>query len=282
MRRVALYLTTNPNLVVGLTLILALVAFSLVGQLVWDTDKLHPLSGPLATPPSAGFPFGTDSVGRDLLSIMIVGTMLTVKVGLIAGIIGVAIGTSIAFVSGYYGGTVDAVIKVIIDVLITIPGLMILIVVASTLRGLMSTDVMAIIIGALAWREPARQIRSQVLVMREAEYIKIARLSGSGPWRIIFTEMIPNLLPYLGAMFVAAVSGGVLASVGIESLGLGARGEPTLGVTIYYMMSEGAFLRGLWWWIVEPITVLVILFIGMYLTSIGLDEFANPRLRSRT
>jgi len=92
--------------------------------------------------------------------------------------------------------------------------------------------------------------------------------------------MMPNLLPYLGACLVAAVSGAVLSSVGLEALGLGSRNEPTLGMTIYWMMREGAFIRGLWWWVLDPIVVLVVLFVGLYLLSTGLDEFANPRLRS--
>jgi peptide/nickel transport system permease protein len=107
----------------------------------------------------------------------------------------------------------------------------------------------------------------------------MARLSGRGGFAIIFTEMMPNLLPYLGAALVAAVAGAILASVGLEALGLGPRDEPTLGMTIYWLISEGAFLRGLWWWIVEPVAVLVVLFVALYLLVIGLDEFANPRLR---
>jgi peptide/nickel transport system permease protein len=115
--------------------------------------------------------------------------------------------------------------------------------------------------------------------MREAGYVQMARLSGLGGLAIIAREMVPNLLPYLGASLVAAIAGGILSSVGIEALGLGARDEPTLGMTVYWMMSEGAFLRGMWWWILEPVAVLIVLFVALYLLVIGLDEFANPRLR---
>ncbi|HEY8596670.1 MAG TPA: ABC transporter permease [Devosiaceae bacterium] len=276
------YLIANPNLLIGMVLLLVLVAFSLGGQIFWDTRLAYPLSAPVAQPPMPGHPFGTDTAGRDLLAVMILGTVLTMKVGLIAGAIGVAIGTLLAFAAGFYGGWVDRIVRTVVDIVLTVPGLLVLIILASTLQGIISSTSMALVIAALAWREPTRQIRSQVLVMREAEYVKMARMSGSRGWQIILFDMIPNLLPYLGATLVAAVAGAVLASVGLEALGLGPRQEPTLGMTVYWMMTESAFVRGLWWWIIEPLIVLIILFVGMYLVSIGLDEFANPRLRKRT
>ena len=111
--------------------------------------------------------------------------------------------------------------------------------------------------------------------------MKVARLNGASALRIIFLEMMPNLLPYLSASLVVAVAQAVLASVGLEALGLGTPSEPTLGMTIYWLMNESAFLLGLWWWILAPITVLVMLFVGLYLLTVGIDELANPRLRVR-
>lgn len=269
----------NGRLGTGLFLLALLVLFSVIGAMVYDLENAHPLSAPIAKPPSAQYLFGTDASGRDLLAVLILGTLLTMKVGILAGCIGIAIGTTLAFVAAFYGGWIDRIISGVVDVLLTVPGLLVLIILASSIPGQVDTTLMALVIAALAWREPTRQIRSQVLVMREAQYVRMARLSGSGGPSIIFTEMMPNLLPYIGASLVGAVAGAVLASVGLEALGLGSREEPTLGMTIYWLMAEGAFVRGMWWWIVEPLTVLVILFVGLYLVVIGLDEFANPRLR---
>ena len=122
--------------------------------------------------------------------------------------------------------------------LLTIPTLLVLVVIASVIHRSVNTTTMGIIIALLAWREPARQIRSQVLVMREAQYVKLAILNGASALRIIFLEMMPNLLPFLGANLVVAISQAVLASIGLEALGLGAPSEPTLGQTIYWMMNE--------------------------------------------
>ena len=268
-------------LLLGLILLGAMALFSILGRAFWDINLAYPLSAPIAAPPSVAHPFGTDSSGRDMLAVMISGTFLTMKIGLVAGTLGVALGTILAFIAAYVGGWTDRLICFVVDVLLTVPGLLVLIVLASSVPGQLTTTTMAFVIATLAWREPARQIRAQVLVMRDAGYVRMARLSGTSALETMFVEMMPNLLPYLGASLVAAVSGAVLSSVGLEALGLGSRNESTLGMSIYWMMREGAFVRGLWWWIVSPVSALIIIFVGLYLVSVGLDEFANPRLRQR-
>lgn len=275
------YVRRNPSIGIGLFLIALLLAFSIVGRFFVGWDDAFPLSGPPSRPPSLDYPFGTDGKGRNLLAVMVYGTALTLKIGLIAGVLGVLIGTVFAFVAAYHGGWVDTVVRIFVDVLITVPALLVLVVVASAIHSSMSTTLMAVTIALLAWREPARKIRAQVLVLRESQYVMVARLNGASPLRIIFLEMMPNLLPYLSASLVVAVAQAILASVGLEALGLGTPSEPTLGMTIYWLMNESAFLLGLWWWILAPIVVLVMLFVGLYLLTVGIDELANPRLRVR-
>lgn len=273
------YLRRNPSFVAGLILLGLLLAFTVIGRMLVDWEQAFPLSGPPSMPPDQDWPFGTDADGRNLFAVLVYGSLLTIKIGVIAGCLGVGIGTTLAFVAAYRGGWIDAVVRVFVDVLITIPTLLVLVVVASAIRTSMSTTIMAMTIALLAWREPARQIRAQVLVMRQAPYVKVALLNGASAGRIIFREMMPNLLPFLGASLVMAVAQAVLASIGLEALGLGTPSEPTLGMTIYWLMNESAFMLGLWWWILEPITVLVVLFVGLFLLTAGLDELANPRLR---
>ena len=126
---------------------------------------------------------------------MIAGTPLTIRIGLIAGLIGVGLGTVLAFVSAYYGGVVDAVVRGVVDVGLTIPGLLVLIILAVTIREGISVNQMALVVACLAWLYPTRVIRAQVLSMRERTWVQVARLSGmSGP-EIIVKEMLPNLSP---------------------------------------------------------------------------------------
>lgn len=275
----ARYLKRNPALVVGLGLLLLLVLLCAVGPFFVDVRNAAPLSVPANRPPSGQYPLGTDRQGRELLAVLIAGTPLTLQIGLIAGLLGTFVGTLLAFVSAYYGGTVDTVIKGTVDVGLTVPGLLVLIIVAVSIRGGMSVGGMALVVASLAWLWPARTIRSQVLTLRERSWVQIARFSGmSGP-EIILKELIPNLLPYLAAALVGAVASAILASIGLEALGLGSMDSPTLGMTIYWVIFYSALLHGFWWWWAPPIVVIVVLFVGLFSLSLGLDEIANPRLR---
>lgn len=273
------YLRRNPALVSGLLMLLALLLFCVIGPLFVDVTNSAPLSVPASRPPSADYPLGTDRQGRDILAVMIAGTPLTLRIGFLAGLIGVGIGTILAFVSAYYGGVVDTVIKGIVDIGLTVPGLLVLVMIAVSLKEGLTVDQMALVVASLAWLWPTRTIRSQVLTMRERAWVQVARLSGmSGP-EIILKELMPNLLPYLAAGLVGAVASAVLASIGLEALGLGPMEAPTLGMTIYWVIYYAALLHGMWWWWAPPIVVIIILFVGLFNLSVGLDEIANPRLR---
>jgi peptide/nickel transport system permease protein len=107
----------------------------------------------------------------------------------------------------------------------------------------------------------------------------MARLNGMGEIEIMLKELAPNLLPYLAASFVGAVGSAVLASLGLEVLGLGPQNDPTLGMTVYWALLFNALIRGMWWWWGIPIAFLVAFFLGLFLLTVGLDDIVNPRLR---
>ena len=273
------YLKRNPSLAVGTSLLLLLAIFVVTGMFLIDPNDARPLSTAALLPPSWDYPFGTDRQGRDLFAAMVVGTPLTLRIGFVAGILGVTIGTILAFVAGFYRGMVDTVIRGVADIGLTVPGLLILIIIAVSVRGGLTVNQMALVVASLAWLNPTRTIRSQVLTLRERGYVEVARLSGmSGP-EIIFFEMMPNLLPYLGATLVNAVSAAILASIGLEVLGLGPLEEPTLGMTLYWVNFNAAILNGWWWWWTAPIVIILMVFLGLFFMTVGLDEIANPRLR---
>ncbi len=273
------YVRRNGSLAVGIVLLLALALFVGIGHLVVDTSKSRPLSAPALRPPSVEHPFGTDRQGRDLLATMVAGTPLTLRIGFIAGFLGVGIGSVLGFVSAYYRGTVDTIIRGIVDIGLTVPGLLVLIIIAVSVKKGLTVDQMAIIVASLAWLNPARTIRAQVLSLRERGYVEVARLSGmSGP-EIIVKELMPNLLPYLAATLVNTVSSAILASVGLEVLGLGPIDSPTLGMTLYWVNFNAALINGWWWWWTAPLAIILVVFLGLFFLTVGLDEIANPRLR---
>ena len=273
------YLRRNPTLVVGLLMLLGLLLFVVVGSFMVDVERARPLSARALQPPGGSLPFGSDKQGRDLFAVMVAGMPLTLRIGLIAGFIGTLVGSTLAFVSAYYGGTVDNVIRGIVDIGLTVPGLMVLILLAMNLKGGLDVNQMALIIATLAWLFPARTIRSQVLTIKERGYVQIARFSGvSGP-EIIVKELLPNLLPYMVASLVGSVASAILASVGLAVLGLGPTESPDLGMTLYWVLYNAAIINGWWWWWVPPIIAIALLFIALFLVAVGLDEIANPRLR---
>ena len=278
-----MYLRRNPALAIGLVILILLLSIGIVGPLFVDTAQAQP--GGASYPelaPSREYPLGTDYLGRNLFAVVVAGLPLTLRVGVIAGLVGTVIGIILGFVAGYTGGATDNVIRTLADMLLTVPGLMVLIVLASTIKGSITVDQMALVVASLAWMWPTRTIRSQVLSMRERAYVQMAKMSGMKAWEIIFYELMPNLLPYLAASFVGAVGSAVLASVGLEALGLGPQNAPTMGMTIYWAISDNALIRGLWWWWMTPIVLLMLFFVSLMLISTGLDEIANPRIRRST
>lgn len=273
-------LSTYRQLVLGLVIILVIALLGIVGPLFVDANGAKVGSAIPDLPPSLQYPLGTDTVGRDLLSVIVAGTPQTLSIGLIAGIIGLGIGSVFGFVAGYYGGLTDNLLRGAADVFLTVPGLLILVVLASSLKSAVDVQTEALVVSALAWMWPTRTIRSQVLTMRERGYIQVARFSGTSGARIILEEMMPNLLPYLAASFVGAVATAILASIGLEALGLGPQNQPTLGMTIYWALYYTTVMRGLVWWWLPPIVIIVLIFVGLFAISAGLDRIVNPRLRS--
>jgi peptide/nickel transport system permease protein len=161
------------------------------------------------------------------------------------------------------------------------PALLILILVRINIGRELSIDEIGIAIGLTSWVFPARTIRAQVLVMREQTYVELSRLSGTSGMGIIFKEMMPNLIPYITASLVGSVAGAILASIGLEAIGLGNFSEPTLGMTIYWNIQFSSITLGMWWWWLPPLAAIVIVFVSLFLISSGLDEWSNPRLRKR-
>lgn len=225
-------------------------------------------------------PLGTESSGRDMLAVLLVGSPRSLYVGLIAATIGMFIGVVLGFSAGYLGGWVDAVIRTISDAIIVIPVLAVLIVIGSYVK-VLQIENMALLLAAFLWPGPTRIVRAQVLSMRERGYVNMARISGASSFSIMFGEMMPNMLPYLAASYTGNVSAAILAATSLEVLGLGPTRIPTLGMTIFYAIQASAVLRGMWWWWGVPIAALVVVFSGLFLMTTGLDEIANPRLRGR-
>ncbi len=268
-----------PLLIAGVSLMVAILMFGIIGAMFVDKSLTRPGKFPLDQPPSTELWLGSDGQGRDSLAVVIYGTPLTLQVGFIAASIGLAFGVLLGFVGGYYGGAIDNIFRGAADILITIPVLLILVVLAVTLTGPVNVTLQALVIASVSWMWPTRTIRAQVLTMRERPYVSVASLSGSNTFEIIFFEMLPNLLPFIMASFVTAMAAALLTTIGMDALGLGPQNEVTLGSTIYWSIRNSAQLNGIWWWWAPPVAILGLVFISLYMVSVGMDKIANPKLR---
>lgn len=275
---IARYVIGDWKLVLGLGLAAAILLFPPVGSWFVDESATQLGAGGFAEAPSRNHLLGTDTTGRDMLAMMIYSTSPTIQIGLVAGLAATVFGVILGLVSGFYRGPADTLIRGISDVVLTIPALAVLIVLAAFLQtsGVIS---MGLIIAAFAWPWTVRAVRSATLTMRELGFVSMARLSGRNGPQILFLELLPNLLPYVMATFVAAVSGAILVAVGLQLLGLGPIDVLTLGLILQYSFEYGAIVRGMWWWWGPPTVLLVLLFIALFLISMSLDELANPRLK---
>ncbi len=279
-RLILRYLRRNKGLAIGLIMVFLITAFTIIGLMVIDQADAYPLSVKPKQPPSAEFLLGTDFFGRDLFSAIVVGLWQTILIGVIAGAIGTFIGVILGFTSAYFGGPIDGTIKGLSQILIPIPVFLIQVVIAGSLdKRDVTIYTMAFIVVLLAWMGPTLVIRSQVLTMKERPYVSVAKLSGVGDLGIIFGEIMPNLLPFIVAVFVSAVFGAVFASFYLSVLGLGPVREPLLGNIIWAAQTQGAFFNGWWWWPLSPAVALAFILGSLALINMGLDELSNPRVR---
>jgi peptide/nickel transport system permease protein len=276
-RGVAARILHDPNFVAGATVFLVFgLGALLVGHLV-DPRALRSGAFLPRQPPNAAAILGTTSLGQSVAVQLTQAIPNSILVGLLAATIGTTLGAAIGLAAGYFGGRVDVVLRILIDVFLSVPSLLFLVLIASLLRGV-NVATLAVIIGLFAWAWPARAVRSQVLSLKERPFVQLGLLSGLSGVEIVWGELTPHLLPWLGANFVNAFIAAILAESGLSLLGLGPARDVTLGQMLHFALDYGAVLQNLWWWWVTPVIVLVTLFLALYLVHLGLDEVSNPRL----
>ncbi|HSM54535.1 MAG TPA: ABC transporter permease [Candidatus Sulfomarinibacteraceae bacterium] len=272
-------LLRNRKFMIGFTILMIFILLALGGLLLVEGGQRASGSFLPRLAPGEGGLLGTDALGRSVAIQMSEAIPNSLQIGIIAAAFGTVVGAIIGFVSGYFGRAVDAALRVLIDVFLSVPSLLFLILIAALLRGV-GVQAMALIIGLFAWAWPARQVRAQVLSLKERAFVQVARMSGMSDLEIIFKELMPHMLPWLGANFVNAFIAAVLAESGLSILGLGPQREMTLGMMIYWALNYSAILQNLWWWWLAPVVTLIALFLALYLIHLGFDEVSNPRLRA--
>ncbi|KJR27928.1 peptide ABC transporter permease [Vibrio navarrensis] len=222
---------------------------------------------------------GTSRMGRDIWSQLAYGARVSLAVGFGAGITVCFLATVIGISAGYFGGRIDDILTAAMNIMLVIPQYPLLFVLAAFI-GEAGPVTIAIIIGCTSWAWGARVVRSQTLALREKEFVKAAEVLGESSWRIIFVEILPNLVPIVGASFIGSVMYAITMESIISFLGLGDPNTISWGIMLYNVQTSSSMLIGAWWELLAPCIALTLLVTGLALLNFAVDEIANPQLRS--
>jgi peptide/nickel transport system permease protein len=271
-------LTANRKVTIGLIIVSFFVLVALVGPffVTFDTNAF---GSDLNAPPSPAHLLGTTSYGQDVLAQMIVGTRVSVALGFITGIVATIISVIVGLVSGYFGGWIDEGGSVLSNVFLVLPALPLAIVLTSFLpyKGPL---IIGFVLAITGWSWGARVLRAQTLSMRTREFVIAAKATGESAWRIIFFEIFPSEIGVVVAQLLGTIIYVILAEAGLEYLGLGDVGSVSWGTMLYWAGNNDALLLGSWWWFVPPGLCIALLGAGLAFLNFGIDEIANPRLRT--
>ncbi|WP_017608403.1 ABC transporter permease [Nocardiopsis xinjiangensis] len=267
----------NPKLLIGLTIVVGFLLLGLIGPLFIDHGP-NQYVGPQTQGPSGEYWLGTTTFGQDVWAQFVYGVRSTFLIGVLGGGVAFVLGTAIGFFAGYRGGIVDEVLNMLTNVVLVLPAMVVLIIAVAYLdaRGLV---VQAVFIGLTTWPWAARAVRAQTLSLATRDYVDLARLSGRRTWRIITTEIAPNMSSYLVMSFILLFGGAVLTAAGLDFIGLGPTDGVSLGLMLENAVAWSALQLGMWWWFVPPGLAITAIVGSMYILNVGLDEVFNPKLR---
>ena len=275
---------SSGKLRVGLSIIFLLTATALLKDVLIDifvgrdVDPLAQGKFQVFLDPSSDHLLGTDRYGRDVLALVLVGLPNTLLASAIAGGVGTLVGVVVGFVAGYKGGWIDAVLRTITDTFLVIPVLP-LIFILTKYSSSLSIPTLAFILAIFGWPFGARVIRSQVLSLRERPYVELSKVTNLSDRQIIFGDILPNMLPYIGMSLALSASGAAFALVGLTVVGLGPSDTIELGSILFFAQTWGVLSLGKWVILIAPMTLLALFFLGAALINQGLEEVYNPRLR---
>jgi peptide/nickel transport system permease protein len=228
--------------------------------------------------PSAAHWLGTDLEGHDVFSQVLIGTRPVLILAVVTGLLTTLIAMVVGVAAAYLGGTWDSVLNLITDVLLVIPLFPLLIVIVKYL-GQSGNVVLILVLTVTGWSYTARQLRSQAQSLRNRDFLLAARVRGERSFYIIMVEMIPTMTSLLLACFLGNALYAVLASSGLQFLGLGDPNLVSWGTTLYWADSQGALQSGLYLWEIVPGLCIALLGAAFALLNYAFDEISNPALR---
>lgn len=229
--------------------------------------------------PSRDHLFGTTGSGEDVFSQTVYGTRISLGTGVIVGVATAVIGALVGMTAGYFRGRVDDLLSVITNVFLIIPGLPLIIILAAFLPAGFWTIVA--VLSLTGWSWGARVLRSQTLSLREKDFVSSAVVSGEGSARIIFREILPNMMSIVVAGMFGGITYAIGAQAGLEFIGLGNPSAISWGTSLYWAQNNAGLLTGAWWTFVPAGTCIALVAFSLAMINFAIDEVTNPRLRSQ-
>jgi peptide/nickel transport system permease protein len=265
----------------GLLLLAATFVVAIFGPILFTFDPaaVGKSAADILRPPTMQHWLGTDELGRDVFRATIAGARLSLLIGLVATAISIVVGAVVGIAAGYRLGVVDGLLMRITDFFLVLPALPLIIVLAALFG--QSTFVLVLVIGLTSWPSTARIVRSQVLSLRERQFITRVRSLGATDLRIVMSHILANVMPLIFANTVLVIAGSILAEATLAFLGLGDPVHVSWGTMLHFAFESGATGRGAWWYVLPPGIGIVLVVLGFVLSGHTLDRILNPRLRSR-
>ncbi|KQY77181.1 ABC transporter permease [Microbacterium sp. Root1433D1] len=269
--------STSPKFIVGAIIVIAIVLFAIIAPMFSQDPRST--ANPALQPPSAEHWLGTTKLGNDMFAQLAIGAQGSLLIGVTAGAIAIVLSLLFGVLAGYLGGWREDGLALLTNVMIVIPGLPLVMVIASFVPQ-RSWQLVAFVLGITSWAGAAYVLRLQTRSLRTRDYVYAAKVAGERSFRVILVEIMPNLLPLLAAQFLFAIIFAILGEAGLSYLGLGPNSSITWGSILNDAQSGQALGRGAWWWFVPPGLMIALLGAGLSLINFAIDEVINPKLRN--
>ena len=267
----------NPQAVIGLIMVSLMLFMALGAEVITTSDPTRLSPRDRFIEPSAEHMFGTDHLGRDILTRMIYGARVSLSVGLAAVTLSAFIGTMLGAVAGYFGGWIDMIISRLIDTFLAIPGLVLTIGLVSILGS--GLDKMVMAIGISSWPLYARLVRSSYITLKETEYVQAARSIGARTPRIILRHILPNAIGPILVVMTIGTAGAILTEAGLSFLGIGL--EPKIPTWGRMLAEAQEFIRQYPYMSIFPGIGIMMFTLGFNLFGEGLRDLLDPKIRQR-
>ncbi len=278
---------SNRMGLIGLGLVLSALMIAILAPWLTPYDPQQVIRdesgrGLTFTPPSVHPPLGTDDGGHDVWAQLVYGARISLSVGFLAGFIAMFVGSFLGILAGYFGGWLDNLLMRVTDVLLVIPDLPLMLVLVATIRQMQlkisPITVLILVIGLLYWTSTARLVRSQVLSIKERQFVARAKAIGAGHAHIIRKHILPQVMPLIVANTVLILSTAILIESGLAFLGLGDPTKPSWGTMLNFAFDRNAISNRAWWFYLPPGIAIVWVSLGCVLLGNVLEEMLNPRL----